>query len=499
MLASSTSDVRQAAEHIEQVLKSQCVQCETKTGRAKAIEQVYWHEPTGLWISEPYRTHWQPSGRTGYSLQLGLSKKAPSPQDSTGVCEANLQCDVDPKASGQMALDQEGRRYWLHTSTVGRPGGAGRFSILRHYRKQFSGKVVEVDRGGGKLASMLLIACIDSPRFLDEAAAFARAVDRIKRLDQEQRRQSQGQALARAPRPGEPEAADRTQEVTFRPIATAAGGRAEAPPERPPTDDPGGGNVTRATGQRQRSIAQELLRLGETRIGDYAWPWLDERDQLTKRDANKYFLWAIVDYQTDSDVIYPNVERFTEEVLGDPEDLWGTIAAVPESAWMRKEEGHWVWTRADGAEVPYQLHRYPQAQRRVWRIANELVGRYGGDARRIWEGQTPGTVFSRLTEIRAGENISRMIVLALKQRGLLCEGPSDPKIDTHVRRVLGRLLVGQPLSAADALAEARQLWPEDPSALDRGLWETGMELCHASEPRCADCTLQPDCAYASRR
>jgi A/G-specific adenine glycosylase len=75
-------------------------------------------------------------------------------------------------------------------------------------------------------------------------------------------------------------------------------------------------------------------------------------------------------------------------------------------------------------------------------------------------------------------------------------------LDTNVRRVLARLVTGQPLPpAAPSVAERRlaeSLLPDEPAVAARwsvAVMELGALVCTAASPRCAACPVARECAW----
>lgn len=210
--------------------------------------------------------------------------------------------------------------------------------------------------------------------------------------------------------------------------------------------------------------------------------WLGKNGQIAdKKSANKFLLGSILDYQIRTETAWENARRLAEDILGDPDDLWGCITSNSKSQWISK------WNE-------YSLHRFPKAHERIWRIGNEIVTRYDSDARKIWADQTPVIVLERLNQLRVGEQIARMII------GALCDtrqivGSGDVKADIHVRRVLGRVLIGELLSPDKAIEITRGMKPENPWLLDKSLYLIGKSFCSASNPRCDKCYLSHECTF----
>ncbi|MEA4884519.1 MAG: hypothetical protein VB144_12855 [Clostridia bacterium] len=213
------------------------------------------------------------------------------------------------------------------------------------------------------------------------------------------------------------------------------------------------------------------------------WYWLSDSKgkRLSKKSANKFLLACILDYQIPSEQAWGNARRLAEDILGDPSDLWNAIADFSEDEWEAKFR-------------VFRLHRFPAAHKRVWRIGRDIVANYDGDARKIWAGQSVMEVQERFDELHLGAQLGRMAIGALLDTGHL-KGNSDVKADVHVRRVLGRIMVGRMLSADEAIELTRRMYPTNPWLLDGQLYWLGKSMCGAREPDCDDCTASSICAY----
>jgi len=231
-------------------------------------------------------------------------------------------------------------------------------------------------------------------------------------------------------------------------------------------------------------VAKELL---ESRDTDPAfWEWVVPGESLSRINANKFFLACILDYQIRAETAWANAKRLVEEILGNPDDLWGTITSVSIKDWNSKRK-------------EYSLHRFPKAHERVFTIGMRIVRQYEGDVRNIWKSQSIEATLYRLNDLKVGEQISRMIVGALIDAQIL-QGKADVKADIHVCRVLGRLLAGREIPADEsqiAVDATRRMHPENPWLLDRPLYRLGKSVCVATDPGCSDCYMRIVCAYAS--
>jgi len=214
------------------------------------------------------------------------------------------------------------------------------------------------------------------------------------------------------------------------------------------------------------------------------WDWLVPGQAPSRKNANKFLLACILDYRVLAEPAWANAKRLAEQILGDPEDLWGRITAGSLDEWNARRR-------------QYSLHRFSKGHERVYTIGKRVSAQYAGDARIIWDGQTIDATLHRLNDIGVGEQISRMVTGALLDVGQL-HGRSDVKADIHVRRVLGRLLNGSEFPADQVhlvVDIIRNMHPDNPWLLDRPLYRLGKRVCVATKPRCADCYMESVCSY----
>jgi hypothetical protein len=210
-----------------------------------------------------------------------------------------------------------------------------------------------------------------------------------------------------------------------------------------------------------------------------------EGRDLPKDIANLFLLRCLIDYQCISvDAWKRGGDYFNTLSEEHKHDLWQMIADKPLKDWTSEE-----------SFKKCNLHRWRRAHNRLWPIAKCICMFFDGDARNIWKSSTPFDVLCRLYYIGAGEQLSRMIVGALKDCGQIT-GRGDVKADVHVCRVLGRVFEGKEATPVFALKMARELKPDDPWQLDRSLWNLGQTNCDSINPRCSDCYLTQYCNYA---
>ena len=95
-------------------------------------------------------------------------------------------------------------------------------------------------------------------------------------------------------------------------------------------------------------------------------------------------------------------------------------------------------------------HMWPnRAAGYVWKMAHIIRDRYGGDARKIWEGQPTSQILQRLTDATFGPELSHMVDGALRDTGQV-EGKGRLKADLNVTRVLGRVFTGSKAAPDEA-------------------------------------------------
>jgi endonuclease III len=231
--------------------------------------------------------------------------------------------------------------------------------------------------------------------------------------------------------------------------------------------------------QRARRVAQRLLDNRKT----VNWEWI--RENKDRESSNKFLLPSILNYHVRSASLYDRVTKFLAGYIRDPNNLWHEVAKMGHDNWMSNIGEH-------------GLHPLRQANERVWRIANELVANYGGDASRIWREQTVVVVQRRLEELRVGDQISRMIVGALCDTGWLESAAADVKADRHLTRVVGRIFFGESITSAKTLDVARTMHPANPWLLDKPLFDVGQQYCRPRNPKCEECYLRSECCYILR-
>ncbi len=235
---------------------------------------------------------------------------------------------------------------------------------------------------------------------------------------------------------------------------------------------------------KMHQIAKSLIDHRETQ--DWGEIAKKHGDECTKEIANEFLLCCLIDYRSVARDAWNRGHRYFEGLDAEHKcELWRIIADTPKEDWISKENFD-----------KCKLHWMRPAHNRLWQIAINICAFFEGDARKIWKDGTLFDILCRLYYIGAGDQISRMIVGALKDCGQISSDKSDVKADVHVCRVLGRVFDGKAISPAAAVSIARKMYPADPWYLDSPLWELGQKRCNSESPKCVGCYLQSQCKYA---
>jgi hypothetical protein len=242
--------------------------------------------------------------------------------------------------------------------------------------------------------------------------------------------------------------------------------------------------VMRTLSQRKLKAVARLL-LAQRIENPSGWWWINGGGRPSKKDANKYLMACLLDYAQPFEVSWEKAKRLAEVQLGDPEDLWDSIAQYTLPEWME------TWRE-------WKSHRFPKAHERIWTFGQHVLKNYEGDARRIWEGCPARDVVARLESMRMGPQLSRNAVGGLHDCRLV-SGGSDVKADLHVKRVVGRVFFGGPINEETVHEVCRLMHPENPWLLDQGLFWTGSDHCRPTNPDCENCLLSGECAWFSRQ
>jgi endonuclease III len=230
-------------------------------------------------------------------------------------------------------------------------------------------------------------------------------------------------------------------------------------------------------------IKEKLLKYREKILKEFEWPFLDEKP-LSKKNANKFLLGAILDRQIKANIAWENAEKLSEE-LNDPENLWKRIIE-DEQEFKRIFKEH-------------RFHRFVNQMAEIIVSASKQISeRFNGDAREIWKSNNPYEIKDKLLKISGiGEGIANMVIGGLWEKGhITTDEPLDVKPDLHVTRVLGRIVEGREISKEGAIELARKIHPEQPWLLDLPLFSLGQNICRPTNPNCEECEMKEICKFA---
>ena len=115
-----------------------------------------------------------------------------------------------------------------------------------------------------------------------------------------------------------------------------------------------------ASTDRLNLVAMILIENSDIHKG--MWSGIQSPDS-TQKEANKFFLRVILDFQIKPDKSWDNAEKLSEKIWGDPENF------LEEFTKVSLEE-------RNDPKTEYTLHRFSAAPQRVYTIGEQLVGLY---------------------------------------------------------------------------------------------------------------------------
>jgi A/G-specific adenine glycosylase len=185
------------------------------------------------------------------------------------------------------------------------------------------------------------------------------------------------------------------------------------------------------------------------------------------RDPYAILVSEIMLQQTQVDRVLPKYEVFLRQY-----PTFAALAAAPTAEVIRAWQG-----------LGYNLRAI-----RLQRIARQVVDHYGG--------RLPDTV----EQLQALQGIGPYTAAAV---ACFAFGRAEPVLDTNVRRVLGRIMLGPegPKTATPAVLWdlARRALPvEQAYDWNQALMDLGARICVESQPRCLLCPASRYCAAAGR-
>jgi len=243
--------------------------------------------------------------------------------------------------------------------------------------------------------------------------------------------------------------------------------------------------------EKDIKVRNILLEYRKKSIEDFEWPWLEEHP-LSMKNANKFFLASMIDFQMSADKVWDNAKKLSEELFGDPEELWNYITE------NFPTENQWQEFIIEQKESGFSIHRFDWVANKIWNAAEIIVEKYDGDARNIWKDFKSNEELVEKIKMVIGANseaTAKMIVLALNEEKHINIGKSDVKPDVHVMKVVGRVYYGREVDAKKAIEITRRILPENPGILDNPLYSIGKSVCNISNPQCNLCPLNDVCEY----
>ena len=242
-------------------------------------------------------------------------------------------------------------------------------------------------------------------------------------------------------------------------------------------------NAVKIKKEKLTLVAQRL----EAKGGKVKWPWIGkahkEGRRATRREANRFLLASSLDRMFSADKIVQRTQKLIDEGLNDPSKLWECIAGFSGEKWDELWNQYCINPRFRNID-----------KERVRNNAQYIVKNYGGDARRIWEGQRKKEILKRLRQLEGvGCEIANMIAGALQDTKQIAVKKASVKRDVHVRRVVGRVFLGKAATVAQVEEITQRLYPKNPWKADGPLFLLGRDYCHSSNPDCEKCYMNTLC------
>lgn len=150
------------------------------------------------------------------------------------------------------------------------------------------------------------------------------------------------------------------------------------------------------------------------------------------------------------------------------------------------------------------LHRYPSRMASyILSAIHDVLTKYQGNAKNIWENQTAAEVVKRLEAFKGishkKASLGTLILVRDLNIDLVDRQNIDIAYDVHIKRVFERVgLVTEP-TEEQVLTSARKLNPEFPGEFTTAFWTIGRDDCHASNPSCLQCPLNKVCKYHNKK
>ena len=241
----------------------------------------------------------------------------------------------------------------------------------------------------------------------------------------------------------------------------------------------------------KRWIANVLLKYAES-MDDWVKP-VDGIRRFSLPRANSFLVGVLLDRQINTKRAWDAADWIVDSIYDKELRFWEAVRALE----SRKIRGFMRYGWGGKA-----FHRnWKTMAENLQKCADIIIEEYGGDPRKIWNGERCiSSVRKRFEELPGiGRALSRMAVLILvRNYGLLGGKDALPRLDIKPDDLLMRVfkrtgLVPVKPSFEDFLVAARQLNPDFPAALDAPAWDIGRKFCAPRYPKCGECPLDERC------
>ena len=248
---------------------------------------------------------------------------------------------------------------------------------------------------------------------------------------------------------------------------------------------------------------------------EYTWRWLPAFPPFDEMVADKFLLGAILNFTMNHKEIWDNAKMLADDILFGPHSLWNTISVMSlnelqsifrgdctgEGCW-RCGSRHWRASKQiyKNRQIRhYSLHPHPDvASESLWNMAHIIQDCYGGSAQKIWSGKPIIEVLSCLEKMGFEPPSNMIIVEALIATGQI-EGENGSETDVSAIRVFGRVYDVDIYRINKIVFEMIGSDLARSRILDERAFGLGQYVCTPNNPKCSDCCLKEECAYAQNQ
>lgn len=208
--------------------------------------------------------------------------------------------------------------------------------------------------------------------------------------------------------------------------------------------------------------------------------------QLITEDPNAFLIGLISDQSVKAEIAWSLPYRLGERIGGF--DIT-TIAEMPIEKLEQCIKGKPA------------LHRYPSNMAKYIQAAcKRLIEVYNSSATNIWsEGVSAAEIVLRLEEFKgiSHKKAALGMLLLVRDLGVNIEDKHNINLayDVHIRRICLRTGFAEKDCITDVNRVGQSIFPDFPGRLTSTFWAIGRDICRPTNPNCANCPIDAECAH----